>query len=992
MWQSREYARGVTAWWRRYHRRPGVQVVLAFAVGVAAFVLAALVSPPLRELDADAVFVLGIFILVSVLVAEIAARAGRRADASEQARGLLADEQAALRRVATLVASGVPPEEVFTAVTEEVGRLLPVGSAAMGRYEPDGMFTTVAAWSTGVTAFPVGKQWRPEGKNVMTIVFETGRPARIDDFADASGPVGVAAREAGYRSAVGTPVMVEGRLWGVMTAASPAEQPLPGDTEARLASFTELVGTAIANAESGAGLARLAAEQAGLRRVATLVAGGAHPEDVFAAVTDEVGQLLSVKHASLGRYEPDGTAFTVVAWSGTSGLLPPVGSRQILGGKNVSTLVFETGRPARLDDYADASGEVGVAAREDGVGSGVGTPVIVEGRLWGVMAAYSAVGQPLPADTETRLASFTELVATAIANAESRAGLAWLAEEQAALQRVATLVARAVPPEEVFAAVTKEVGQLLGTDLSGMGRYESGDTVTVVATWAAEGEVTSAHPMVPGPWPLEGGDLASMVSSTGRPVRIDSYDGIPGRIAAFVRDELGIQSSVASPIIVEGQLWGVLFLHSKQSQPLPRDTESRLTGFTELVATGIANTHARAEVGRLAEEQAALRRVATLVAREASPAEVFSAVTEELGRLLGADIAAMIRLEPNNKAIVVAGWAAEEGDQVPVPVGTLIPLEGSTVATEVLRTGRPARRDSPEDVSGPIAALVRRFGITSTVGTPIVVEGRLWGGMSVSSKHAEPLPPDTESRVAAFAELVGTAIANAEARTELAASRARVVATADETRRRLERNLHDGAQQRLVSLSLELRGAEATVGSERGDLGLELSRIGEGLDDVLDDLRKISRGLHPAILSEAGLKPALKALARRSAVPVELDVRVEARLPESVEVAAYYVVSEGLANAVKHANASFARIDVEAVQGNVRLSICDDGQGGADPARGSGLIGLKDRVEAQGGTISVVSPPDEGTKIYVSLPVGAAEEPVTSPDAVIGAPAGFGAS
>jgi signal transduction histidine kinase len=246
--------------------------------------------------------------------------------------------------------------------------------------------------------------------------------------------------------------------------------------------------------------------------------------------------------------------------------------------------------------------------------------------------------------------------------------------------------------------------------------------------------------------------------------------------------------------------------------------------------------------------------------------------------------------------------------------------------------------------------------------------------MSVSSKQAEPLPPNTESRIAAFAELVATAIANAEARTELAASRARVVATADETRRRLERNLHDGAQQRLVSVALQLRAAEA-VASKRKDVGLELSRIGEELDEALEDLRKISHGLHPAILSEGGLKPALKALARRSAVPVELDVRIETRLPEGIEVAAYYVVSEGLANAVKHADASVAKVEVEAVEDNVRLSIWDDGRGGADPARGSGLIGLKDRVEAQGGTISVVSPPDEGTRLHVSLPGGAPEEP-----------------
>jgi signal transduction histidine kinase len=201
-----------------------------------------------------------------------------------------------------------------------------------------------------------------------------------------------------------------------------------------------------------------------------------------------------------------------------------------------------------------------------------------------------------------------------------------------------------------------------------------------------------------------------------------------------------------------------------------------------------------------------------------------------------------------------------------------------------------------------------------------------------------------------------------------------VVATADETRRRLERNLHDGAQQRLVSVALQLRAAEA-VASKRKDVGLELSRIGEELDEALEDLRKISHGLHPAILSEGGLKPALKALARRSAVPVELDVRIETRLPEGIEVAAYYVVSEGLANAVKHADASVAKVEVEAVEDNVRLSIWDDGRGGADPARGSGLIGLKDRVEAQGGTISVVSPPDEGTRLHVSLPGGAPEEP-----------------
>src|SRR5438105_15894775 len=185
-------------------------------------------------------------------------------------------------------------------------------------------------------------------------------------------------------------------------------------------------------------------------------------------------------------------------------------------------------------------------------------------------------------------------------NAESRAVLARLAEEQAALRRVATLVARGAPAEELFAAVTEEVGRLLGTHLAGMARYESDDTVTVLATWAAEGAAEGEHPLVPGPWPLEGGDVASVISRTGRPVRIDDYHGVPGAIAAFVRDELGVRSSVGSPIVVEGRVWGILFLHSKQDEPLPRDTESRLTGFTELVGTAVANPQAWGEVRRLA--------------------------------------------------------------------------------------------------------------------------------------------------------------------------------------------------------------------------------------------------------------------------------------------------------------------------------------------------------------------------------------------------------
>jgi signal transduction histidine kinase len=592
-------------------------------------------------------------------------------------------------------------------------------------------------------------------------------------------------------------------------------------------------------------------------------------------------------------------------------------------------------------------------------------PILVKGSTWGVIFAGSSLKHPLPSDTEARLASVTALVGTAIANAESRAGLARLAEEQAALQRVATLVARGAPAEELFGAVTGEAGALLGAHLAGMGSYQSDDTVTVLATWAAEGE---QHPLDPGPWPLEGGDLASMIRKTGRSVRIEDYHNVPGRIAEFVREELGICSSVASPIVVEGRLWGTLFLHSKHThQPLPLDTESRLAAFTELVATAIANADGRAGLTRLANEQAALRRIATLVARGAPADELFSAVPEETGLLLQVGQATMIRYGSDGTSTIVTNWR-RTGEAVP-PIGARERLGGNNLTTIISQTRRPARMDSYADASGAPGVAARGAGFRSAAGAPVSVQGRLWGALIVSSVDEHRLPLDTEARLASFTELVATAIANAESFAELTASRARVVAAADETRRRIERDLHDGAQQRLVSLGLAVQAAKAVVPPGLGDLEGELAHVGEGLANVLDDLQEMARGIHPAILAKGGLGSALRTLARRSSVPVELDVRTAERLPEQVEVAAYYVVSEALTNAAKHARASVVHVDIEAAGQALRLRVRDDGAGGADPVRGTGLIGLKDRVEALGGTITVHSPAGAGTSLDVELPV-----------------------
>jgi signal transduction histidine kinase len=378
----------------------------------------------------------------------------------------------------------------------------------------------------------------------------------------------------------------------------------------------------------------------------------------------------------------------------------------------------------------------------------------------------------------------------------------------------------------------------------------------------------------------------------------------------------------------------------------------------------------RDELRVLADQQAALRRVATLVARGVSPSEVFCAVAAELAGVLGVQNASVWRYEPDGAATLIAAY--DEPGAKRMPVGQRFTLEGDNVTGMVLRTGRPARMDSHDDAAGPAAAQIRALDLRGGVGVPIIVDGRLWGTAVVGSSRPEPLPPDTEARVGDFTDLVATAIANAEAHAELTASRARIVAAADDARRRIERDLHDGAQQRLVSLGLEMRNVEASVPPELRSFKEQISHLVTGLAGVSEDLQEISRGIHPAILSRGGLGPALKTLARRSAVPVALDVGVDQRLPGSVEVAAYYVLAEALTNAAKYAQASEVTVGVQAEGSYLHLSIRDDGIGGADAANGSGLTGLVDRVEALGGQMTISSQPGCGTSLAVKIPLEAA--------------------
>jgi signal transduction histidine kinase len=368
---------------------------------------------------------------------------------------------------------------------------------------------------------------------------------------------------------------------------------------------------------------------------------------------------------------------------------------------------------------------------------------------------------------------------------------------------------------------------------------------------------------------------------------------------------------------------------------------------------------------RLAEEQAAQRRVATLVARGLPPAEVFAAVAEEIGHVLATDGTVIVRLDPDGATTHVASTGAYA---IVILAGSRWNLEPPLALADALRTGRPARLDDVSQAPGAYGDAIRRLRIRSGVAVPIVVEGRLWGAIAIGARRGR-FPADTEQRMAGFTELIGTAIANADSRAQLTASRARIVAAADDARRRIERDLHDGTQQRLVALGLKLRGVQATVPAELPKLQTQIGRVADELTGVIEELREMARGVHPAVLSQGGLGPALRTLARRAAIPVELDIRTETRCADPIEVAAYYVVSEALTNTTKHARASYAHVTVEQRDALLHLAIRDDGIGGADPAGGSGLIGLRDRVQALGGSIEVNSRPGEGTAIVVELPL-----------------------
>ena len=537
-----------------------------------------------------------------------------------------------------------------------------------------------------------------------------------------------------------------------------------------------------------------------------------------------------------------------------------------------------------------------------------------------------------------------------------------MAAEQAALRRVATLVARGVPPSDVFAAVARESGQLLGVHATHMARFDADGAAIAVSSWSPGG----TH-MPPGTRRnVDDTSVVGLVLKSGLPARVDDYGGASADIAAMT-EALNIRSSVGAPIVVDGELWGVMVASSGGDRRLSEDTESRLMEFTELVAVAISNTEARTELRRLADEQAALRRVATLVARGSPAADVFTAVADEVGQLLRIKDTALLRYETDGTATIVVNKV--EG-AVLTPVGTRVPLEGRNVATLVLQTGHSVRQDDyGAEASDSLGTYVNSLGFRSGVGSPIVVEGRLWGVMVAVTQRADELPPSAEARLEEFTELIGTAISNVQARSDLAASRARIVEAADDERRRVVRDLHDGAQQRLVHTIVTLKLAERAAESNGEVPAALVTEARSEAELATVELRELAHGMLPSVLTRGGLRAGLDALTARMALPVEVSVSTD-RLPAAIEATAYFVIAEALTNVAKHSGAAHAEVGVFVEDGSLRLRVLDDGVGGAQP-EGSGLVGLADRLAVLHGQLYVESPRGGGTLVEAAIPLSA---------------------
>ena len=722
---------------------------------------------------------------------------------------------------------------------------------------------------------------------------------------------------------MGAPVVTEGHVWGAITVLG-SGLPLPAVAEHRLEMFAGLVATAIGNTQARASLAALADHQAALLRVAERVARGAAPQEIFATVAAEASQLLDGCPMTLVRYQAERELVVVASCGGPA----RVGERIQFEPDTLPDRVRRQDRVVRIDDY---TGEPDSAlATSYGLAAAVAAPISVQAEVWGMLVGTSGE-RPLPAGTEHRLEPFAELVAAALANSQARSELRALAEEQTALRRIAELTAQEATADAVLNAVAVQASRLAGVEFGMVLRFEPDGASEIVAL---DGAPTNFQVGMRAP--NTGDGSVHRVWRTGRAARIENLGAMSGRWPQMASRH-GFSTSAGVPILLEGGLWGALIVAGRE--PMPAAIESHLADFAELVGTAIAAAQARSALRKLADEQIALRRVAELVARGAALEEVFAAVAEGASKLLGDVAAVLVRYDPGGDAVAVAACNST------VPPGPRILSDDDGATGEVLRAAR------------------------ARVAVPVTVEGRVWGALTTSTS-GPALPADAEHRLAQFAELAGAAIAHAENKASLKASRARVIATADETRRRLQRDLHDGAQQRLVHAIISLKLADAAAGDHPA-AGLIEEALAHA-QRANTELRDLVHGIMPASLTRGGLRAGLESLVADLALPVGLHVTVP-RLHPQLERTAYFIVAEALTNVVKHAHATRATVNAALDGGDLTITVQDDGCGGADPTRGTGLTGLLDRVDASEGELSITSPPGGGTSLRVTLALGAAD-------------------
>jgi signal transduction histidine kinase len=884
------------------------------------------------------------------LVSTALANARANDELRERAR-----EQSELLEVAETAAGGADTSQVFAAITRSASAVLEGAPTTLIRFLDADAADVVACQGLDTASTRTGTRIPLDQGSLAAQVQRTNAPARIDDYPYPAAGQGQSDLPAGFRASVGVPVTVGGRSWGMLSAYL-THGPLPSATEHRLALLAGTGAAAIAGAQARSDLLALADKQAALRRVAELAAHDAPVGEVLHVVAKEASVFTGVEFAMVLRYEDTDGGNQIVALDGAPDNFV-VGMRAPGTGDGAVHRVWRTGRAARVENLGQAAGLWPGMAHARGFTSSAGVPIVIRGTLWGALIVVGGL-KDFPATIEAELTHFAELAATAVSSTQARQQLTALADEQAALRRVAELAAHEAPAGQVLRAVAVETSALAGVDFTALLRYEpDGSTLIVALDGAPAGVAVGMRA------PGTGDGAAQRVWTTGRPASIDNLGEMSGRWPQLAHRH-GFNASVGVPIVMHGGLWGALVAVGRR-EAFSRSIEEHVSNFAELAGAAVSAADAREELKLLANEQAAVRRVAELVARGATLDEIFDAVTAETSSLLENLPISLLRYDEGEGTVVVAG------NHNLTPTGRRYRgASDNDPLGDVRRTGRSVRVDNVSRVVATDPSSSPDIGIA----LPVTVEGQVWGALAVSTP-GPPVPAGSEERLTPFAELAAVAIANAENKAKLTASRARVIATADETRRRVQRDVHDGAQQRLVHTIIALKLARDAVlaGEPPNDL---LDEALTNAERASKELRDIVRGILPASLTRGGLRTGLESLLVDIALPVKLQVRVP-RLTAHTETTAYFIVAEAMTNVVKHAQADRATVDVSINDGTLVIEVRDDGVGGADPRGGTGLTGLRDRVEAGNGTLTVTSPPGAGTVVNAALPLD--HQPPPSP-------------